>query len=132
MCFQFAGAGKLLADLLSVPVAGALLLPVLCQTALPFQQALGRMRAAVEQTLTPKSKPWRCAQACWARVRPDKDQAARAAAAASATEDLLASVAVTDVRELARRQKAYVADRRAEGISESFARVRGPCKFLGC
>ena len=68
--------------------------------------------------------PGRCAQACWARVRPDNDRAARTAAAASATEDLLASVAVTDVRELARRQKAYVADRRAEGISESFARVR--------
>ena len=78
-------------------------------------------------TSNPDTKLWRCAQACWARVRPAKDQAAHAASAASATEDLLASVAVTDVKELARRQTAYVADRRAEGISESFARVRGSC-----
>lgn len=37
--------------------------------------------------------------------------------------DLLGSLAVTDIQELARRQGTYVAHRRAEGFSEGVARV---------
>ena len=74
-------------------------------------------------------------QACWAHSRtapPQRDDLVAARAAAAATEDLLGSLAVTDMAELAWRQSAYVAHRRAEGYSEGHARVCSPAPEIHC
>ena len=70
---------------------------------------------------------WPCMQACWGRVQPGWAPAAHASA-----EELLASTAEADKRELARRERAYVANRRAEGVSEAFARVHNRLTFCLC
>lgn len=56
-------------------------------------------------------------------VRPQRGDQPAAMAAKVSTADLLGSLAVTDIQELARRQGTYVAHRRAEGFSEGVARV---------